>query len=160
MDRPLAFEITLHALPAQARAAGVHHDALGSWALLEVPRETLAEPLRIGCDEALAALDRLGNAVVEPDGSFVWRGPADGTGTPTWQVDGDVIERDGRVLVTNLRGSCPEADFDRLLAGLGWPGQGLLFQLVRPAVFLAETEFRRHARMRGLAGDGQTLRPD
>jgi hypothetical protein len=49
--------------------------------------------------------------------------------------------------------------FDRLLEAFGWPQQAMMMQLVRPAVFLDEPTFRRHARARGIAGDGQTLRP-
>jgi hypothetical protein len=35
----------------------------------------------------------------------------------------------------------------------------MIMQLVRAAIFLDEPTFRRHARCRGTAGDGQTLRP-
>ena len=59
----------------------------------------------------------------------------------------------------DLKGSCPEAEFDRLVGAFGWPRQQMMMQLVRPAVFLDESTFRRHARARGIAGDGQTLRP-
>jgi hypothetical protein len=34
-----------------------------------------------------------------------------------------------------------------------------MMQLVRPAVFLDEETFRRHATARAKAGDGETLRP-
>jgi hypothetical protein len=50
-------------------------------------------------------------------------------------------------------------EFDRLLGAFGWPSQPLLMQLVRAAVFLDEPTFRRHARARWIAGDGETLRP-
>jgi hypothetical protein len=63
------------------------------------------------------------------------------------------------VLLADLKGSCPASDFDQLLVAFGWPQQAMMMQLVRPAVFLDEATFRRHACRRGIAGDGQTLRP-
>jgi hypothetical protein len=151
-----AFEAVLHRRPAEATAAGHHADDRGSWPILAVPRESLSQPLAIGFDEALERLARLPRMFVEPDGSFVWTSPA--TDRP-WQVDGNLFERDGRVLLADLKGSCPAAEFDRLLEGFGWPDEPVMLGLVRAAVFLDETTFRRHAAARGAAGDGQTLRP-
>jgi hypothetical protein len=107
-------------------------------------------------DEAFDRLGQLERMYAEPDGSFVWTSPREGR---AWQVDGNAFERDGRVLLCDLRGSCPPAEFDRLLAAFGWPDETVMMQLVRPAVFLAEEAFRRHALRRGEVGDGQTLRP-
>lgn len=151
-----AFDITLHARPAEARESGVHADAWGEWTTLEVPRDALATPLRIGFDAAFERLAALERMFAEPDGSFVWASPREGL---AWQVDGNAFERDGRVLLCDLRGSCPREAFDRLLAAFGWPDEPMMMQLVRPAVFLAEETFRRHALRRGENGDGQTLRP-
>jgi hypothetical protein len=113
-------------------------------------------PMPTGFDEALERLSRLERMYAEPDGSFVWTSPREGL---WWQVDGNAYEKDGRVLLADLKGSCPAAEFDRLLEAFGWPQQVMMMQLVRPAVFLDEPTFRRHARSRGIAGDGQTLRP-
>jgi hypothetical protein len=60
------------------------------------------------------------------------------------------------VVLVDLKGSCPAAEFDRLLAAFGWPDQPLVMELVRPAVVLDEPTFRRHAAAR--AG-GQAGRP-
>lgn len=78
----------------------------------------------------------------EPDGSFVWVSPA---GEPPWQVDGVLYDRGGRLLFVDLKGNCPSTEFDRLLGACGWPAAPVLFQLVRQAVFVEETEFRRLA---------------
>jgi hypothetical protein len=152
-----AFEAVLHRRPADAAAAGRHADDRGSWPILAVPRESLSQPLAISFDEALERLARLPRMFVEPDGSFVWTSPA---GDRPWQVDGNLFEREGRVLLVDLKGSCPPAEFDRLLEGFGWPDEPVMLGLVRAAVFLDEPTFRRHAAARGAAGDGQTLRPD
>ncbi len=155
-DDLYAFDVTIHARPAEARVARRHVDDRGVWPALDVPRAALAVPLAAGFDESLGRLALLERMYVEPDGSFVWTSPRVGA---WWQVDGNAAERDGRVLLVDLRGSCPPAEFDRLLAALGWPAAPLMFQLVRPAVFLDEEAFRRHALARGTAGDGETLRP-
>lgn len=155
-DDLLAFDISLHALAAEAVADGSHRDAWGEWPVLAVPHAALAAPLAAGFDDAFTRLGALERMFAEPDGSFVWTSPREGL---AWQVDGNAFERDGRVLLVDLKGACPESDFDHLLAAFGWPAQPLMVQLVRPAVFLDEATFRRHARRRAAGQDGKTLRP-
>lgn len=155
-DGPYAFEITLHARPANARPGGTHADAWGTWPVLDVPHDALAEPMAVDFDAALAGLAALERLYAEPDGSFVWTSPREG---PWWQVDGNAFEKAGRVLLVDLKGSCPAAEFEQLLGAFGWPAQPLIMQLTRAAVFLDQETFSRHAHARGLAGDGQTLRP-
>ena len=152
----LAFEVTLHPRPPQAVDGRPFEDDRGSWPVLAVPRESLGRPLATGFDEALARLAALPRLYAEPDGSFVWTSPA---ADRPWQVDGNLFERDGRVLLVDLKGSCPAEEFDRLLAAFGWPTEPVMFELVRAGVFLDEQTFRLHAAARGAAGDGQTLRP-
>ena len=154
--RGLAFEATLHCRPLAATGGRQFEDDHGAWPVLDVPRESLGRPLTTGFDEALARLAALPRLYAEPDGSFVWTSPA--VDRP-WQVDGNLFERDGRVLLADLKGSCPAVEFDRLLSAFGWPAEPLMFELVRAGVFLDEQTFRRHAAARGAAGDGQTLRP-
>ena len=151
-----AFEISLHRLAEGAVEGDPYTDAWGTWPTLAVPRESLATPLARGFDEAFAALDRLERMFAEPDGSFVWASPREGT---FWQVDGNACERDGRVLLVDIKGSCPPTNFDRLLEVWGWPDASVMMHLVRPAVFLSEATFRRHAAARGDAGGGKDLRP-
>jgi hypothetical protein len=162
-DDLYAFDITLHGrgpgaadVPPTDSSVGAYADAWGRWHTLTPLHDLLAIPMAIGFDEALDRLARLERMYAEPDCSFVWASPREGL---WWQVDGNAFEKDGRVLLADLKGSCPAAEFDRLLAAFGWPQQAMMMQLVRPAVFLDEATFRRHARCRGIAGDGQTLRP-
>ncbi len=148
-DALYTFDVSIHARPAEAESAGIYRDAWGEWMTLDVPRAALATPLAVDFDVFLARLADLERMYAEPDGSFVWTSPREGL---SWQVDGNAAERAGRVLLVDLRGSCPPADLDRLLVALGWPDQRLMFELLRPAVFLAEETFRGHARARGSAG--------
>lgn len=156
-----AFEITLHARPETTAAGPSYADAWGTWPTLDVPRDALTAPMAIGFDAAFQRLDAIERLYAEPDGSFVWAcsRATEAAGQPWWQVDGNAYERAGRVLLVDLKGSCPGAEFDRLLAAFGWPEQPMMMQLVRAATFLDEVTFRRHAAARAAAGPGQSLRP-
>jgi hypothetical protein len=147
-----AFDITLHARPAEAQPGPALADAWGTWPTVTVPRETLSMPMQADFDVALGRLGDLPRLYAEPDGSFVWTSSHDApsAGVASWQVDGNAFEKDGRVLLVDLKGRCPADEFDRLLAAFGWPGQPVMMQLVRSAVFLDEGAFRRHAVARGL----------
>src|SRR4051794_7199501 len=102
-----------------------------------------AAPLAVTFDAALAALEAIPRMFIEPDGSFVWTGT--GQDGRAWQVDGNLIDRGDALAYVDLKGSCPEQQFDVLLAALGWPQKRLVFQLPRQGVFLEELEFRRRA---------------
>ena len=152
-----AFEVTLHAAPADSRLAGPPlTDRWGEWPTLAVPPGELTVPLPVGFDDALARLGQLPRCYAEPDGSFVWTSPREGL---RWQVDGNLFERDGGLLLVDLKGSCPPAELDQLLACFGGVGAGFVFQLVRSAVFVTAEVFRKHALARGHVGDGDSLRP-
>jgi hypothetical protein len=107
-----------------------------------------SEPDRIGClpvrfEEAASALSRLHRLFIEPDGSFVWTGTtAEGE---SWQMDGNLIDRGDVLAYVELKGCCPEEEFDLLLLALGWPQSPLVFQLTQRGVVLDETNFRRLA---------------
>ena len=151
-----AFEIAIHGRPEQVEPGPTHVDTWGRWPTLMFAHAQLANPLRVDFDAFLAQLATYERMYVEPDGSFVWVSPREGL---SWQVDGNAFEREGRLLSVDLKGSCPADGFDRLLAACGWPGQAVVVQLVRAAVFLDEEVFREHAGARGRLGDGQSLRP-
>jgi len=144
------FFVTLHPLfalePGAAAAAepapDTFTDVRGRWPVLAVPRPLVGPPLAVGFDEALGRLGAIERLFAEPDGSFVWTSPREGL---RWQVDGNLFERDGRVRLVDLKGTCPPADFDRLLAAFGWPRQRVMLELVQAGVFLDEPTFRRHA---------------
>ena len=96
-------------------------------------------------EEAVATLEKLERMFVEPDGSFVWVSPrAIGSAVGSWQLDGNLFDRNGRLLLVDLKGRCPETEFDQLLTAFGWPGTPVIFELTREAIFLDETEFRRY----------------
>lgn len=159
------FFITLHPLPEPPGGAGgagpparveAFTDARGRWPVLAVPRPLPSAPMAVGFDDALARLSAIERLYAEPDGSLVWTSPREGL---RWQVDGNLFERDGRVLLVDLKGTCPPAAFDRLLAAFDWPRQGVMMELVQAGVFLDEETFRRHALAGGPRQDGETLRP-
>jgi hypothetical protein len=138
-----AFYVSVHARPAEATAGPIVELAGGMYPTLVFPHAALAATtLGITFEEAAAALSKLPRMYCEPDGSLVWVSPH---GDPTWQVDGNLFDRAGQLLLVDLKGTCPAAAFGQLLFALGRPRVPLMFQLVREAVFLDEATFRAYA---------------
>ena len=100
-------------------------------------------PLTVTFDQALSAFESFDRLFIEPDGSFVWTGSLpDGT---TWQLDGNLIDRGDFLAYVELKGRCPQAQFDQILTALGWPGVRLAFELTRRGTVVEEAEFRQLA---------------
>ena len=148
----IAFEIAIHSRPSGTQPGPDLVDGHGRWPTL-APAADAPVALPVGGDECLQRLGSLPRLFVEPDGSFVWVGRSD---ADAWQVDGQVHERDGRVLSIDLKGLCPEPEFDRLLAVVGWPARPVMMQILRAGVFLDENAFREQAAavFRGMRSGG------
>ncbi len=139
----LTFHATIHARPAETAPGPVLHLAGADYVTLAVSPEALgATTFACSFEEARAKLAVLERIYCEPDGSFVW---VSSQFDQLWQVDGNLYDRAERVLFVDLKGSCPPKEFDRLLRCFGWPETPVMFQLVREAVLLGESEFRRWA---------------
>ena len=153
-----AFECSLHASPdSDAPASGeALTDPCGLWPTLLIAQDQLSTPLSIGFDDVLNQLGNLPRLYAEPDGSFVWTSPQENT---RWQVNGNLYERNDRVLFVEIKGSCPASEFDQLLACFLPDEKACVVQLTRPAVFVTVEVFRAHAGARGQAGDGASLLP-
>ena len=54
----------------------------------------------------------------EPDGSFVW---VSSQGEPAWQLDGNLYDRNSRLLFVDLKGTCPRGAFDQLMTASDGP---------------------------------------
>lgn len=80
--------------------------------------------------------------IFELDGSFVVSGDHDAD--HRWHVDGHLFDFDGRLHRMELHGECPQAAFDELLRCIGWPGQPLMFELVREGMRIDEASFRQN----------------
>jgi hypothetical protein len=104
---------------------------------------TTAAPLPISFDDALAALSKLPQMFIEPDGSLVWRSPPDAE--PSWQVDGTLVDRGETLFYVELKGSCPGEVFDQLLACFGPSGTPFAFEWVERGLLMNEDTFRRTA---------------
>jgi len=100
-------------------------------------------PLPITFDQATAVLQQLKRLFIEPDGSFVWTG-ADADGQP-WQVDGNLIDQGDALAYVELKGRCPQEQFECLLATFGWPQSPLAFHLPERGAMCSETDFRQLA---------------
>jgi len=136
------FHATIHRLPdAAPRGAELPLRGESLPTLTLAPTE-LSLPFDVTFEATETALSEFERLYCEPDGSFVWVSDEAGE---RWQVDGHLYDRAERLLYLELKGHCPAKAFDRLLATLGWPAVPLAFQLVREAVILDETTFRRYA---------------
>ena len=56
-----------------------------------------------------------------------------------------MLDRGDCLAYVELKGTCPEEQLNRVLSALGWPEEGLAFQLQQRGVFLDEAEFRHVA---------------
>jgi hypothetical protein len=142
------FQATLHARSPEV-STGIPLALRGlRLPTLIVPPVALAHAFAMSFEDAARSLESLARMFVEPDGSFVWvssNAISDDT-AERWQLDGNLFDRNGRLLMVDLKGSCAEADFDQMLSAFGWPTTPVVFQLSREAVFLDEANFRRYAR--------------
>ena len=137
------FEITLHVRTTTVKPGPVVTVDGRQVSTIQVPGPCAHGPFPVTFEQAAEILASYPQLFLEPDGSFVWVSP--GGQDPAWQVDGHLYDRDERLLYVTLKGSCPPANFDQLLSAVGWPEVTLLFQFVRQAVYLDESQFRRWA---------------
>ena len=93
-------------------------------------------------EEVAENLERLPRLFFEPDGSFVWVAEQD---EPPWQLDGQLADRNGRVVALDLKGVCPAERLDAVLTALGTDRNGVVYQLVREGTHLDDATFRRYA---------------
>lgn len=91
-------------------------------------------------EQVADALARLPRMFIEPDGSFVWVAAHE----PIWQVDGVLYDGATGLWYIEVKGSCPQSQFDELLRTLGWPDTPVVFQLVEQAIQLNDDEFRHY----------------
>ncbi len=139
----IAFYVTVHARPpAASTGATVELTGKKVNTLRVSPEDLATTTMDCSFETAIARLSKLERMYCEADGSFVW---VSSQGEPPWQVDGNLYDRNERLLFVDLKGACPSEHFDRFLTALGWPETKLVFQLTREAVFLDEAEFRRHS---------------
>jgi hypothetical protein len=113
---------------------------------LDVAPAQSSHPFATSFEDVAQSLERIPQLFFEPDGSFAVTRLRD---KDRLQLDGNLFDRDGRLLYVDLKGTCTDEDFDRLLGALGWPHVPLMFQLAREAVCLGEDEFRRYAAAKG-----------
>jgi len=140
----LTFHTTVHAGPPESLPSSEIELNGQKFRTLLVPQNLLASPLPLSFEGAAESLTKLPRMFVEPDGSFVW---TSSQGQPNWQIDGNLFDREGRLLFVDLKGSCPADELSNLLSCFGAPATPMMFQLLREAVFVGEAEFRRYAEM-------------
>jgi hypothetical protein len=137
----LTFQAAIHARPPETAAGpSVEFRGLMLPTVAVAPGHEAAFPCTF--EEVAAALEQFPRLYFEPDGSFVWVAAQD---EPPWQLDGLLFDRNGRVLYLELKGTCPAARLDAVLAVLGRSPDGVLYQLLREGVLVDDATFRRYA---------------
>lgn len=126
----MEFHVAWHRAPASCLPGGVWQSPTGAVSTLAPAGGDLAAPWALSFEEALDALARLERLYVEPDGSFVWRPEV------AQQVDGQLSDRAGRLILVELHGRCSGANIDRLAATLNPTHEPLAVQLIREGVYL------------------------
>jgi hypothetical protein len=133
--------ISLHAAPDSAEAAprGTAVTIEGrTYQPLAIGASELQVPFARSFEEAGQRLEQLERMFFEPDGSFVWTGVADDG--RSWQVDGVLYDRAGRLLYVDLKGACPLDAWRKLLDALADPSERLVAQWTRQAVIVPVDE--------------------
>jgi len=132
------FHIVIHPRPGGVAAGDAVACAGGACRALAVDSTTPWPPFPFSYEELERRLSRLPRMFCEPDGSFVWVGPA----ARQWQLDGLIVD-DGRSVVhLELKGHCCLPVWQQLLQQLDWPARPLMVQVVQAGLFLAEEVFR------------------
>jgi len=139
----LAFgQVSIRARPVSATLVAPRTLAGRDVQPLVVPPSDVGQPLPVSFEDALSTLQSFARMFAEPDGAFVWTGDA-----PRWQLDGVLYDRHDHVLSIDLKGSCPQAEWELLLNVFGWPRVPLMLEWHSAGLFLSAEEFRRLAEM-------------
>ena len=98
----------------------IHLLAQPSGSLINLTFESLADQLQ--------TFERM---YFEMDGSFVWTGFE----PKPWQLDGMVYDLGNQIQRIELKGQCPQARWNKLLAALNYPEQSLVAYDLQTARF-------------------------
>jgi hypothetical protein len=137
----LQLRTRVHRLPENLTRETIRWQDQDLTALVIGPND-LGQPLPVTFEEASQSLLALPRCDCELDGFFVYSG---GAGSERWQIEGNLFDRNGRLVQVDLRGHSIPGRLDDVLRCFGWPATRLMFELPREGLFLDEAEFRRVA---------------
>ena len=142
----LRFHTHIQATPAGITRAAKLTTAGCTLVPLVLPQPATRPTWGVTFDAAAEQLARLPRFFYEPDGSFAW---FSALGTAPWRLEGNLYDRGDELAYVEVKGTCPEQEFNQLLAALGWPVAPLMFQVSRLGLYLDESDFRRLAATSG-----------
>ena len=136
-DEPSAepWHLVLHGLPPHVIAGPTLEIQQAPLATIQLPQGTQADPLPIDFESAYLALEQLG-LFIEGDGSFCWTAPQ-----AVWRLFGELYDGGTYLHYAELKGSCPQAEWEQVLAALGSQRGPLMIQLVRQGVYVDPQAF-------------------
>ena len=109
---------------------------------LHIDPTEFAAPFSISFEVAMDRLAQLPGMYCEPDGSFNGTGTVAGT---RWQLEGNLYDRDGRLMYVELKGDSPTRMWRELFLLLEAPAEENVIELVEAAVFITGVEFLKLA---------------
>lgn len=116
---------------------------------LEVSAERAIPKFAVPFDEVLNRLSQLDRMYCEPDGSFLWVGPAEVCEPgrllrpfPSWHFDGQLTDGGSHLAFLELKGYGTILQLEAILRTLQWPTHPIMFQLPEWGVFLSDDSFR------------------
>lgn len=137
----LQLRARVHRLPDSVSQETIRWQDQDLTALVIGP-DDLGQPFPVTFEEAAQSLLALPRCDCELDGFFVYSG---GARNERWQIEGNLFDRNGRLVQIDLRGHSVPDRLDDVLRCFGWPETQLMFELPREGLFLDEAEFRRVA---------------
>ncbi|QGJ71995.1 Hypothetical protein PBC10988_37080 [Planctomycetales bacterium 10988] len=101
-------------------------------------------PFPIRFEELMEQFAQWPRMFCEWDGSFVWTGEESISSEEElrWQLDGNLYDRDDRLIYIELKGICPQNRLEQFLTACGWPQDSFMFGLTNHGTFLNEADFR------------------
>lgn len=143
--------VTLHAGPPTAISSATRLPVIRvagcDVAPLNLSSADLQGSFGVSFEDAAEFLSRLARLYFEPDGSFVWVGDEEGDGS-SWQFDGVLYDRGGRLQYVELKGDGPLAAWQQLRAILGPPGTLVVAHFVYEGRFVDLDEWLKSPRHR------------
>ncbi|MEX0792478.1 MAG: hypothetical protein WD045_05045 [Pirellulaceae bacterium] len=135
--------LTLQVRPPGVAAGSPQSTTHGTLETLAPTASQRSEPLPVTFEQTEAALAALPRMFIEPDGSLVW---VSADPAQPWQLDGMLLDRGGKMLSVELKGTAPLECWQQVFKTVGWPEVELMFQLTQEAVWIDERALEKIVR--------------
>jgi hypothetical protein len=129
------WHLVVQGKPSQATAGPILEIQGKQLPTIDLQGTVASTPLPVSFDAAFEALQQL-DLFIEGDGSFCWTAPE-----ARWRIFGELYDGGERLHYAELKGDCPAAELQQVLAALGHKQGPVMIQLVRAGVYLEVADF-------------------